>query len=257
MDKVTNVAVQFSNTASKCEHCGKQYVEKDYNAGKFGIKKISAPDCGCISRIEEEKQAKQEAEKKQAFIKNIYGKSDIGPKFMKCTFENWVRRPELENPFKAARKFATEFKRPSGLYLVGTTRTGKTHLVAASSHKLIEQGKVVIFWNENELLDKVNYKDHDHPLYITNILKHIKMADVVVLNDIGKKAYNETRESTLFSVIDTIDNWDVALMATMNPEASKKLDETETLRTVKARIEEMCWGNMYDIQAQSYYELKR
>jgi len=247
MQQVQKVEV-LCNTVSKrkCEFCGKSFIP--HYDSKI---KVVVPDCNCFEENQKKKQEEAELRFKQKKLTEYYSLAELGSKFMKRTFENWRQRPGTEKAYQAAIKLSDSDKSPQGLFLIGVPGNGKTHLVAAMTHRLIERGKTVIFWDINEFLDKINYCEQSHKYYISKVLRHIRKADWVILNDLGKENYTPAKESTIFKILDTVDKWEKNLAVTMNPVASKKMDESEHLRAVLDRIRGICKPNIIEVTASS------
>lgn len=128
--------------------------------------------------------------------------SDLGKRFSNRTFENFdVKRNRTA--YASAVEFAErddlfEAKR-NCLILLGGVGTGKTHLAAAITNKLIDRGIPVLFGTFSEHLQHIK-DEFDHASTETYLSK-MKSTPMLVLDDVGKERWSEWTQSILFDVI--------------------------------------------------------
>jgi DNA replication protein DnaC len=150
----------------------------------------------------------------------------LPPLYANASFENFllprenpVAYRELTEVFLSVRGYAREFpntKQP-GLLLMGYPGTGKTHLAVAALRALMAKGFAGLFYDYQNLLDKIRSGydaasgSSDREAY------RIAMdAEILLLDDLGAHRVTEWVEDTVTSIITTRCNQRKPLIATTN-----------------------------------------
>ena len=136
--------------------------------------------------------------------------SRIPPNYRDASFDNFkceARQPELESQLRdvmlMVRTYAnqTDPKRP-GLLLVGRPGSGKTHLAVAALKILLTRGFDGVFYNYQELLNKIiaSYRPEagsgEREAY-----REAMDAEVLLLDDLGANRVNEWVQDTITAII--------------------------------------------------------
>lgn len=108
---------------------------------------------------------------------------------------------------KFAEDFVTNFddKNQKNLFFTGNTGLGKTFLVNCIANEVIKKGKTVLYQTESPLMDLVlDYKfsqgkDNFNKAQYNKIFD----ADLLIIDDLGTGAMNNTRFAELFNIINT------------------------------------------------------
>lgn len=168
-----------------CPKCGgprtwKYFDHKVPNVKPFRQHSTCTSDvCREIARKELEQEERRERERpeqleRERLLDIARTKENCGFKkrHMSMTFENWDgRKPKI-----AYKK---------GAYLYGDNGRGKTHLLCAIGHQLIEQGFEVVFINAVELLNEIK-ESFDLPEVSTDdVLSRYSSSEYLLLDDLG------------------------------------------------------------------------
>jgi len=81
----------------------------------------------------------------------------------------------------------------------GNPGSGKTHLLCAIGHELIEQGKRILFISCNQLMQNLLISKRD--LEMTKLLKRLSRYDAVIIDDIGYVQQSHREMEVLFTFL--------------------------------------------------------
>ena len=185
-----------------------------------------------------EEDRKASVAKKAELIRE---KSNLGERFRRRTFNSF--KPEYnQNAYDKALWYSDHYKdgERNSLLLVGNVGTGKTHLAAAISNKLMDNGVPVLFdtysGHLNKLRAEFDSKDADKRDY----LKQMQEIEMLVIDDIGKEKQTEWTSSIMFDVINYRYEHILPIIITSNLEygaLKQYLDDA-----IWSRLCEMCVG---------------
>jgi DNA replication protein DnaC len=135
--------------------------------------------------------------------------------------ENPVARAGLGKVLMQVRSFVREFPAPDrpGLLLIGETGTGKTHLAVAALRALIERGHEGLFFDFQNLLDRIR-SGYDAASGTSDraAYRNAMDAEILLLDDLGSHRITEWVEDTVTSIITYRCNHQKPLIATTNLE---------------------------------------
>lgn len=190
--------------------------------------------------------------------------SGIPPNYESASLENFqipqdnpTARSGLGMVLMQVKSFVREFpsaKQP-GLLLVGDTGTGKTHLAIAALKALIEKGHEGLFFDYQNLLDRIRSGyDNTSGASDREAYQSAMDAEILLLDDLGSHRVTEWVEDTVTSIITYRCNHRKPLIATTNvpdettPDyqsaggvvvSKKTLQEVIGVRA-RSRLHEMC-----------------
>lgn len=249
----------------ECEFCGKTLNTKGMCFDGESITIWFKPDrCECEKAQdywktfdESEKKAKTEEEEQerrialQRKVSKLFEQSKLGERFKSRTFENFSQNKNNERAYNAAKKYSENFKQykseGAGIILSGTYGTGKTHLAAAISIDLINQGIPVVFGTLINLLGKIRqtYHNDEDEWEVLNIYTS---ADLLVIDDLGKEKPTEWVLEKLYSIVNDRYENNKPIVITTNYDHEtlvKRLTvngNCETAESIISRLYEMCRG---------------
>lgn len=222
----------------KCETCGKEYAKKTLEI--FGIKKIiQFPQCTCLEELRKKEEEEKEKEEKRSILERKFQNSLITPFFREKTFKN----VNFSKEKAICQKYANEFEpqKSKGISLIGSVGTGKTTLLACICNELIINGYNCLFTQLSDLLDKfIIARRSKNELAESNLMYWLLQFDFVVLDDIGREKYTETRLEIAFKIIDKLLNHKIPVAFTANPEMIEKLKGIPDYNAILDRLNEMC-----------------
>lgn len=182
----------------------------------------------------------QERQKK---INEINKNSGLPKRFKRKTFENYKRGDNFI-AYKKAEEFAENFPDINkGLLLVGPVGTGKTHLAAAISNKLISRLYSVYFGNTTDIMSfiKSTYSKDAEMTEGEAIELMTEKVDLLVIDDLGKENETENTLSVLYQIINKLYENEKLVVITTNFNSSdlaRKLGERGP--AMVSRITGMC-----------------
>ena len=205
----------------KCEICGKEYIKKTFVV--LGVEKtLEFAQCNCYEEMEKKKQEEKEKEEKRKILEKKFQNSLITPFFREKTFKNINFSKEKA----ICQRYADEFEpqKSKGISLIGSVGTGKTTLLACICNELIYKGYNCLFTQLSDLLDKfIAARRSKDELAESNLYYWLLQFDFVVLDDIGREKYTETRLEIAFRIVDKLLNHKIPVAFTANPEMIEKL----------------------------------
>ncbi len=196
-----------------------------------------------MKRNEEEvkKLILQERQKK---INEISKNSGIPKRFREKTFENYEERSGNSIAYKKAKNFAENFPDvDKGLLLVGSVGTGKTHLAAAISNKLISRLYSVYFGNTTDIMSfiKSTYSKDAEVTELEAVKLMTEKVDLLVIDDLGKENETTNTIAVLYQIINRLYENEKPVIITTNYNSidlAKKLGERG--QAIVSRITGMC-----------------
>ncbi|NPV52178.1 MAG: ATP-binding protein [Firmicutes bacterium] len=225
----------------RCPKCGRENRPLELNI--LGQTRYIRRVCPCMDEERQrEEAARQELERKLR-IEKLFSVAELGPRFAECTFENWRSRPGTAAAYRAALEYAKRFEEHrragSGLIIYGQPGTGKSHLAAAITNRLLSQGIPCIFQSVPALLKRIQATWDGGTVKERDLIQALTEADLLVLDDAGAEQWSTWSESTLYYVVDERYRWKRPLVVTSNCDP-EFLERQVGARTFD-RLAEMCF----------------
>lgn len=153
----------------------------------------------------------------------------------KKTFENFSlefyeeENEKGENPKEKAEKvikilneFINDFDRiknsdKNSIILCGQTGVGKTHLIQAVGHELIEKNYTVLFDTSSNIFNKLmeyrfNYKMDKY----NELVNYLNDVDLLILDDLGTESLNEPKKEEMFLLFNSRLSQNKPILASSN-----------------------------------------
>lgn len=222
----------------KCPYCGKPYVEQTF-AVLGTLKKLEVPDCDCIARVEELEKQRREVERQKKILEDKFKNSMMTPIFREKRFELVDDSPEKRRCIEYARNFTP--RQSVGMSLIGKVGTGKTTLLACVCNELMSNGYNCLFTQLTDLLDKFTAaRRSDDERAEEKLMDWLLKFDFVVLDDIGREKYTETRLELVFKIVDKLISHKIPVSITANPEMIAKLKRIPEFNAIFDRLNAAC-----------------
>jgi len=153
--------------------------------------------------------------------------------------------PEFgESPFNIMRKnyeecrqFADSFNgKGYGLFMMGNTGLGKTHLSLSIANELIKKGYCVIYGSVPELLrrlDKEQFKNADG-----DTMALITDCDLLILDDLGAENNTDRYTSLLYEMINARQSRSLPMIINTNLEMAQ----------IKVRYQDRLWSRLFSMR---------
>lgn len=189
---------------------------------------------------EERKAAQAAAEERQRAMEGMLKRSRIPAEYLGKTFDGYKpQTPENAEALRQVRLYAQNFSRIRekgvGLFLYGTTGTGKSHLACALLQTLMPEvdSAYVMTW---EVIKMVKEADlHEDPL------RPFINASLLVLDEIGVQAGTRFEETVLYQLIDSrvAAHRPTIIITNVQPDS-----EDEARATVRKCVGERLWDRL-------------
>lgn len=221
-----------------CEFCG--------DRGIVILNGEVAAPCSCV---------------KQSSLKNLFRHANLPENFINCSLEKFNFKYYAKNftdpetglsslelakiAHKAAGGFIKRFlkdPKTDGLLFTGKVGSGKTYLACSIANALIKHGRLALFIEVSDLLDRIRstYDPGRSPDQLSEfqLLDTARQVPLLVLDDLGAHNYTEWTKNKIYSIINYRLNQRLPVIVTTNI----KLDEiTEYLgERTTSRLLEMC-----------------
>lgn len=247
---------------------------------KFGERIVWAPygpeRCDCTKSVDEYEKEKaehearekaeyeaKEAKKMRESVRLIIGNSGMNARFLHRTFDTFQPTGENQKALRVCKAYADTFNKKlpknnlepgrNGLFITGPKGTGKTHLAAAISNMLMQQGIAVICMTMIDLLDRIKRTYEQSRRYSGetgegSVLNTYKSVPLLVIDDMGKEPATEWAVSKIYAIINaryeaymptiiTTNYTDTELVRRLTP---KDTGDSTTADATIDRLREMC-----------------
>ena len=149
------------------------------------------------------------------------------------------KREIMKQNFTDCVKFSEEFNgRGYGLFMIGGTGLGKTHLSLAIANTLIKRGFSVIYGSTPELLRKLQKEQFSRGEKSDDTMMLLTDCDLLILDDLGAESSSEYTASLLYEVINARQSRSIPMIVNTN------LDENG----LKQRYQDRLWSRLFSMK---------
>ena len=228
-------------TGATCPHCG-----RPMKAICIPALRLQIPiQCECVTRRQKADEVRFKADQRERYLHRIAAECGMPKRERGYGFDNFRPRPGTEKALRWCREYADQFERirttGKGLFLFGSTGSGKTHLACAVGNQLLAAGIPVVYWSVPALYRKIKASfGRDSSCSEEDVLEPCLTAALLILDDVGAEKPSEWTASTAYSIInDRSDNLRPTILTSNAP-----MDELETGKVLDgrtiSRIAEAC-----------------
>ena len=192
-----------------------------------------------IDKLAEKQKEAQIQEEKKRILEKKFKNSMMTPLFREKCFD-MVDNNEMK---RKCIEYVKVFKphNSTGLSLIGNVGTGKTTLLAWICNELMQKGYNCLFTQLTDLLDKFSTaRRSSDERAEEKLLNWLLEFDFVVLDDIGREKYTETRLEVVFKIVDKLISHKIPIGISANPEMIKKLKNIPDFAAILDRLNETC-----------------
>lgn len=126
-------------------------------------------------------------------------------------------RKLMENNLKKCKEFAESFNGSgSGIFMMGATGLGKTHLSLAIANEVIKKGFCVIYGSVTEFINKLRQEQFNSHEGMDDTMKLLCGCDLLIIDDLGAENSSEYTASLLYEIINTRQNRTLPMIVNTN-----------------------------------------
>lgn len=199
------------------ERCGfpADYLDPIYTCSKCRDAGNTGNEwCECICRLSNELAA-AELNKNVPLSRSRFDNFDLGCYPDTADESDASPRDIMRTNLEHCKQFADNFNgKGSGIFMIGATGLGKTHLSLSIANAVIEKGFCVVYISVPELIRKIQNEQHDRAEGDTMSLA--MSGDLLILDDLGAENSTPWCVSVLYEIINTRQNHRLPIIINTN-----------------------------------------
>lgn len=192
---------------------------------------------------------------KRAAIK--FAAADLNENGSLCTFDDFdlsfysdkfndkydcVPRETMKRNLEDCKRFVERFNgMGSGIFMIGATGLGKTHLSLAIANELIKKGWSVVYNSVPELLRKLNSEQFGNSDGDT--MQIITDCDLLILDDLGAEHSTEYSSSVVYQLLNARISHNRPMVVSTNLEMVE----------IKARYQDRIWSRLFSMRVLLFF----
>ena len=247
-------------------HCKNCNEPRQTTINIFGKDKIVRCICECQNQkyLKEEEEIKQKEKLRQ--IKELKVKSLLGSRYSDVNFENISSGNETFNKaLERCKKYCNisnkALEEGWGIYIYGSSGTGKTHLTACMCNELTNQLKQCLFTNFFEISKSIRNTFNNNGESEVNLIERLSHVDFLFIDDIGTELLKKNGEDTwlqekIYDIINKRYNNKLPTIFTSNYSLSELLNSRGMMDKTVDRILEMSTA-IIKIEGKSYRQVSK
>ncbi len=132
-------------------------------------------------------------------IQRLLHRAQLGPEMTLDTFD-WAFNPTINGKLIRGLASCRFVERGEGIFFIGPTGTGKTHLAKAIAHAACRMMFTVSYHSFSGLLAHLALADLQNKLHLA--MKRVLAVDLLVLDDFGLKTIDQVGAERLYAIVD-------------------------------------------------------
>ncbi|MCH5208446.1 MAG: ATP-binding protein [Oscillospiraceae bacterium] len=151
-------------------------------------------------------------------------------------------RDDMKRNLDCCRKFVEDFNgRGAGIFMMGATGLGKTHLSLSIANELIKKGFSVVYNSVPELVRTLNAESFNKNQ--GDSMPIVSDCDLLILDDLGAEHSSEYSASLVYQLVNTRLSKNKPIIASTN------LDMGE----IKERYQDRIWSRLFSMRVLLFY----
>lgn len=243
--QILNTTLKNMESESHCSKCNEPlFIEKEF----LGEVRKLPVICKCRKEELEKERERLEKIELESRLAKLKKNSLMDERFRECTFDNWIMEDSNKKLYQIGKKYCDNWKEVKkeniGLLLYGAPGTGKTFLSFCIANYLIERYVPVIAISSIGILSRIKETYNSYGKEgETEIIRTIKNADLLVLDDLGAENNTEWSKEKIYEIIDFRYRNKKPIIITTNSSLENlenKLTGSDGIARTYDRIIEMC-----------------
>lgn len=234
----TLILKQYESKNKFCPICGRPYIRTVMQSSTGNIIECDEPACECEKNERDRKEKEKMQKSRQEKIIKIFNNPLMDKLIQKTSFEGLEPTRNLE----FCRDYAKQFQpdKSKGLQLVGSVGTGKTTLLAAICHDLMQRNYTCLLITFSSLLDIFSKYSFENAGNISYLLDWLVKIDFIALDDYGRENYTEKRIEFAFKIADKLMLHNKTISISANQDRINKLKEIPGMDATIDRVKTLC-----------------
>lgn len=183
--------------------CGKCHGYKQWRVTFNGKAMIVPAVCSCReAELQRERQERDNLRKTEE-LPALKSASLMPQNLQDASFARYIRRPENEKAYAAAKTYAERFSQMyasgQGLLLYGAVGAGKSYTAACIANALMEQGVSAVMTSFVSILREFSLGSAEEE----RLMRRINAAKLLILDDLGAERSTDYAMEKVYAVIDS------------------------------------------------------
>lgn len=191
------------------------YLDPIYSCGKCRDTGNTGHEwCECLCKITN-KLAAAELNKNAPLSRSRFDNFELEHYPEKDDAKKLSPREIMKQNLDTCKQFVENFNgKETGIFMMGATGLGKTHLSLSMARELIDKGFCVVYVSVPELIRKL--LDEQINKNVDNTMSLVLSCDLLILDDLGAENTTDWCVSTLYEIINTRQNHSLPMIINTN-----------------------------------------
>ncbi len=241
-------------TEHRCEICGKllEPVEIEVTGRTYKV----IPACECELKQYQEGKERLERKELDVYLENFFALSDA-ERYKDCSLENFELREGIKEAKEKVKQYIDNLeenlKTGHSLFLFGDIGTGKSHLAFSIYNEAKKRYFSAIFNTVSNIMNRLD-KTFINREAEFDLLELLKIADLLVLDDLGVEVENKRSKERLNEIIGGRYNGRKATIITTNLKTQNEIVQWLGARIFDRLLET---STFIKFSGESYRQVKK